>query len=66
MSIIVILDFKSNFIKYYFCDFYLLKATFNYFTKQYYYNFFRAAFKKPKEFNSSKKVTILRVGLVLL
>ena len=58
-TIIVILDFKSNFIKYYSCDFYLLKVTFILFTKHYYYSFLRAVFRKPREINSSEKITTI-------
>ena len=41
-ALIIILDFKNNFIKYYFCNFYLLKLLY-YFIK-YYYNFLKANF----------------------
>ena len=56
ISIIIILDFKSNFTKYYFCGFVYWEQPLYYFTKRYYHDFLRAVFRK---LNSSKKATVI-------
>ena len=52
MSIIVILDFKNNFIKYYFYDLCLLRVTFTIFYQIILNIFLRATFREFKEFNN--------------
>ena len=52
MTIVVILDFKSNFIKHCFVASAYWEQVLHYFTKRDYYDFLRVAFRESRELSS--------------